>query len=180
MGNDTEPVRIGELLTRAGVLSPEEVREQLEIAGTIGQRIGQTLVQLGKLADHQLLSVVEVQSLLADGAISLDMAVGAVRLVCNDDVYLEDALKQMGASDSCAESSRLGELLRASGLVRQDELCRALSMCLTDGIPLGHALLRLKILNPRVLADALAAQKRIRAGETTIADAAHELKAERA
>jgi hypothetical protein len=179
MGDDTEPIRIGELLTRAGVLSPEEVREQLDIAATIGQRIGQTLVQLGKLTDRQLLSVVEVQSLLADGAVSLDMAVGAIRLVCDDNVCLEDALKQMGASDACAESSRLGELLLAAGLVTQEDLWRALSMCLTESIPLGHALLRLKILNPQVLADALSAQKRIRAGQTSIGEAACQLKADR-
>ncbi|HEY9870140.1 MAG TPA: hypothetical protein V6D08_13320 [Candidatus Obscuribacterales bacterium] len=175
MGNDTEPIRIGELLARAGILSPEEIREHLEIAGTIGQRLGQTLVQLGKLTDHQLLSVVEVQALLADGAVSLDMAVGAIRLVCNDGVCLDDALKQLGASDACAESSRLGELLRAAGLVTQDDLWRALSMCLTDSIPLGHALLRLKILTPQALADALSAQKRIRAGQTSISEAAREL-----
>jgi len=168
-------VKIGELLEKAGVVSENELGKRLEISNVIGQPIGQTMVQLGSLSEQQLLAVVEVQSLLLDGALSLDVAGKTVRLLCDDELSLEEALRKVGFTSRFAEGSRLGKLLIAAGLVADEDLWSALGQCLRTCSPLGHSILQLGILTPAAVADALAVQRRIRAGEITAEEGIRQL-----
>lgn len=169
-------VRIGDVLTMAGILTNDQLDDRLEIAQTIGQPLGQTLLQLGDLSKHQLRCVVHVQSLVVDGLLDQARAVDAVKLVVNQDLALEEALEQVGFANDNAWSARLGQLLVDSGVITRKRLARGLVCSTNQCCPLGHALIQLGLLNPAVLTLALSLQKDIRTGKKTRDQALQELR----
>lgn len=168
-------VRIGDVLTRAGILSDDQLDDRLEIARTIGQPLGQTLVQLGDLSKYQLRCVVTVQSLVGDGLLDQTKAVEAVKLVCREGESLEQAFTQLGFVSDTAWSARLGQLLLDARALSRKRLARGLVWSAKHCCPLGHALIQLSLLNPGVLSHALSLQKDIRTGRKTRDEAVNEL-----
>jgi hypothetical protein len=169
-------VRIGDVLTKAGVLTEAQLDDRLEIAKTIGQPIGQTLLQLGDVSKYQLRCVVQVQALVADGLLAQDPAVEVVKIVCRQNESLEDALEKVGFVSDTAWSARLGQLLLDSGMLTKKQLARGLVCSTNHCSPLGHSLIQLGLLQPSILALALALQKDIRTGRKTRDQALSELR----
>ena len=168
-------VRIGDVLTMAGILTIDELDERLEIARTIGQPLGQTLLQLGDLSKYQLRCIVQVQSLVVDGLLNQERAIDAVKIVVHDRQSLETALEAVGFTSDTAWSARLGQLLVDSGVITLKRLARGLVCSTNQCCPLGHALIQLGLLDPSLLALALDLQKDIRTGKKTRDQALQEL-----
>ncbi len=169
-------VRIGDVLTLAGILTVGQLDDRLEIAQTIGQPLGQTLIQLGDVSKYQLRCIVQVQSLVGDGLIEQDKAVDAIRIVCRDGESLEAAFAKVGFVDDTAWSARLGQLLVDSGVLTRKRLARGLVCSTKQCCPLGHSLIQLGLLQPSVLSMALSLQKDIRTGRKTRDQALTELR----
>lgn len=154
-------IKIGELLTTAGVVSPEELEEELGFARELGMPIGQVLVASGFMTKQEMLDAIQVQSLVLSGKLPPDSAVDVIRKVCTDGVALDTALESVGIGQEIAET-RLGELLMAAELLTEDELAKALVNSVEISSPLGHSLVQLKILRPEVVVAALNVQKQLR------------------
>lgn len=64
----------------AGVLSAEELKHAMELNGETGLPLGRVLVMCGYIDEKELESAVWAQSLVKDGAITLDKAREALNL----------------------------------------------------------------------------------------------------
>src|ERR1700679_3156134 len=93
MTTETTGVRLGDLLTGAGLLKPADLREAMLIAKQQGLPVGRVLIMSAYLTEHQLQAAVRAQSMLKDGLIDQETVTKALALVGAEDLSLENALK---------------------------------------------------------------------------------------
>lgn len=176
MVDNARSVRVGELLLDAKVISAEKLDDSLELSRTIGQPIGQILIQSGDISKYQLVCAVQVQSLILEGVLSRDDGVQVTAAVCHEGTDFEDALKAVGFAGRSAEGTRLGELLYAARLLSPERIRQALAVSFETAMPLGQTLVRHKFLRPQVVATALTIQRKVRNGQLTRAEAVAQLR----
>jgi len=171
------PMRIGELLIKAGILRQEDLSEAIQVAGETGLPVGRVLIMSGYLAEHELKSALQVQSLVKDGLIMEELAMKALVVVSEEGIALEQALRQVGwVRKEAAKSNKLGELLLESGVVRRDQLEEALRTSFETGLPMGRILVLTGALSDAMLAAVLNAQVLVRDGKVTREQAIQGLK----
>jgi len=156
-------VKLGDLLTGAGLLKPDDLRQAMMIAKTQGLPVGRVLIMSGYMQEAHLQGAVQAQSMLKDGLIDLETALGGLRVISKSDVSLDEALSKMGyAQPSNQVTNKLGELLLESGLVDKQQLEAALAHGQTSGLPLGRVLVVTGAVSEQLLSSALNAQILIR------------------
>lgn len=164
MTADGGPIRVGELLVQAGMLTEEQLEDRLEMARTIGQPLGQILIRSKDLNRYQLICMLQIQSSISDGAITLLQGLEAVQLVCRNGVELGEALKNVGLEIQ-SSTFKLGEILIGANLISQLQLVDALTDSLQSSLPLGQVLVQSGKVRPDVIAKALSIQKNVRGGK---------------
>lgn len=153
---------------QATVLSQEELNEQLGYSRELGMPVGQVLVASGFLTQSEMLSVIQIQSLLLSNTLQNLQAVRIIRSLCVDGTEMAEALSSEGIDPDCvAKNHRLGELLLAAELLSEEELARALLTSADISSPLGHSLVRLKIVRPELVVAALIVQRQMRSKQIT-------------
>lgn len=169
---ESKPVRLGELLTAAGVLRREDLNEAVQIATDTGQLIGKVLVMSGYLSKHALQVALNAQSLIRDSVVTPDLALVAIAIASNQEIGFEDALGQLGwVRKKEAVTAKLGELLLGAGVIEKAELDEALKKSEETGEPLGSILLKSKVIDDQVLLFALDQQAAVRDGMVSKDDA---------
>jgi hypothetical protein len=168
-------IRVGELLIEAHVVTSEKFEDSLELSKTIGQPVGQILLQSGDLSKYELICAVQVQSLILEDALTRSQGTKVIDLVCNQQLDYEEALSQVGYKPPVAWGTRLGELLFSARLLTPERLRQALACTFESAMPLGQILVRQKFLSPQVVATALTLQSKIRAGRMTREEAIKQL-----
>lgn len=163
MTSEAGGVRLGDLLTQAGLLRQEELREAMQIAKHQSLPVGRVLIMSGFLSDGQLRAAVQAQSLLKDGVIGLEIVLKALSLVGKEEMALEEAFRQLGYDFQQSQpTNKLGELLIESALVTREQLDQALQQSNTSGLPLGRILLLTGTVVEPLLSSALNAQVLVR------------------
>jgi hypothetical protein len=169
---ESKPVRLGELLTAAGVLRREDLNEAVQIANDTGQLIGKVLVMSGYLSKHALQVAVTAQSLIRDSVVTAELALVGIKVACNQEVSFEEAMEQLGwVRKPETVTAKLGELLLSAGVIGSTELNNALRTAEVTGQPLGSVLLKLKVIDDAVLLFALDQQAAVRDGVVSREDA---------
>lgn len=158
---DDEPIRLGELLVKAGVLTQDKLMQRLALARQLGLPLGQILVQSHDISRENLLAAVQFQTLALENAVPPEKAVRAVQLVAKENMTLEEAMTMMGFI-SIDVSHRLGEMLMAAGHLTEEDLAFALMTSAEIAIPLGHVLVQTGVVPPDVIGVALMIQKQVR------------------
>jgi hypothetical protein len=176
MEADLKSIRIGELFTRAGILTSEELDQRLNVAKKTHQPLGRALVNAGDLTSYQLLGSVQVQSLLLDGLLNLASAVKAVELIGKQDVSYDDALKQIGFVADEFLTCKLGEMLVESGVISQIDLFRALSRSFETCMPMGVSLVEKDVVSQTVIDSALELQTAVRNSKLARKEAIEQLR----
>lgn len=180
MIQDAALIPIGELLTRAGILTLETLNDALEKARERSLPLGKVLVMLGYIKQRELKAAVEAQSLINDGMLSLELAASALTLVSKNDLKLPEALGQLGwKKQKTGATNRLGELLVEAEAVTWEQLDEALKTSTETGLPVGRVLVFRKYIANEVLLACLTAQKLIREGVINRDQAVQGLKAVR-
>jgi hypothetical protein len=155
-------IRIGQLLTGAGVLSEAQIDEALEKAERQGEPLGQILVHSGKICDEKLRIVIEIQALVRDSQIPYETALKALAKTTKF-AELPDILTELGHSTLATEqTNRLGDLLVSAGIITTDELERALKLGQSAGLPIGHIIMALGLAWRELLETALCLQQDLR------------------
>jgi hypothetical protein len=163
MANENPGLRLGDLLTNAGLLKPADLREAMLIARQQQLPVGRVLIMSGYLSEGQLQSAVQAQSMVKDGLIDFEGAIQALNYVATDHVPLEEALNRMGWSQNSAQiTNKLGEFLVEAGLVAAPDVQYALGQCQEIGLPLGRVLVVTGYLTEEMLTNALNAQVLVR------------------
>ncbi len=157
------PVRLGDLLTGAGLLKAEDLRQAMLIAKTQSLPVGRVLIMSGFIIEPHLQAAVQAQSMLKDGLIDLETALGSLRVISRDSLSLDQALSKMGWSQPVNQvTNKLGELLIEAGLVSRAQLEAALVQGDSTGLPLGRVLVTNGWLSEQLLSSALNAQILVR------------------
>ena len=125
-------MRLGELLTRAGLLARARLDAALDRQATHNGKLGALLVELGLIEEAELYSVLALQSSLHQAA-------------------AEDVILFLRA--------RLGDILLGAAAVTDEQLLRALLQQETSGEPLGEILVRQGAISLAVREGALGFQR---------------------
>lgn len=172
------PVRLGDLLTSAGLLKAEELRQAMLIAKSQGLPVGRVIIMSGFMSEPHLQAAVQCQSLLKDGMFNTETAVTALRTLARENCTLDEALVKLGIQQG-GQTNKLGELLIEAGLVTKEQLESSLLHGKTSGLPLGRVLVVTGIISEQLLASALNAQILIRDKRVEREQAISSLKAAR-
>jgi hypothetical protein len=132
------PLRLGELLTRAGLLEHQALDAALSRQAARRVRLGELLVEMGLVERDELPALLELQASLREGGAALG----------------EQAL---------AERLRIGRLLVEAGVVDQATLEDALGRSRSTGRKLGETLVELGAIPSAVLQRFLERQRRLTA-----------------
>jgi len=174
--SEVKPVRVGEMLTRAGILRKLDLDEACAIAEETGQMIGKVLIMSGFITKEDLQAAVEAQALVRDGHLELELSFVALSAASRNHITLDQALDQLGWHPQLTmPSARLGELLLASGAVSPEQLSRALDEVRETINPLGGVLISMGVIDEQLLKQALDVQTEIRSGKVTKPDGIHRL-----
>lgn len=166
-----ENVRVGELLTRAGILREQDLNEAIQIASDTGQMIGKVLIMSGYITKEDLQNAVEAQSLVRDCQLELSFAILTIATCAREKLTFTQALDQLGWHPHEGKpTARLGELLLASNIITSEQLDRGLEEMRENIVPLGGVLVKQGAISRTLLADALGIQENIRAGKLTKTD----------
>lgn len=172
------PVRLGDLLTGAGLLKAEDLRQAMIIAKTQSLPVGRVLIMSGFIIEPHLQAAVQAQSMLKDGLIDLETALGSLRVISRDGVKLDQALSKMGWAQPVNQvTNKLGELLIEAGIVTRQQLDSALAQGESTKLPLGRVLVINGMLSEQLLSSALNAQILVRDKRVTREQAISSLKA---
>jgi hypothetical protein len=178
MVGDRSNQLLGELLTEAGLIQIDDLREAANIARGQNLPIGKVLVMSGYISKELLHAAVEIQSRLKDNLINYEIALKALSVVSKTNCSLEEALKQLGLElPGVLDSTtyRLGALLLGSSLISQADYDVALSESQRNGLPLGRVLTNLSILSEKTIDSALEVQKLLRIGQISKEEAIQNL-----
>lgn len=158
-------IQIGQLLTRAGLLTSEMLDNALNRARERDLPIGTILLTMGCLRQRELRAAVEAQSMVNDGLISSDLAADALARAAADGCTFDQAMKALGLqSKTSAGTNRLGQLLVDAGYISDTQLAECLTTSLETGLPLGRVLTFKRMLTDDLLLSSLKAQRMIREG----------------
>jgi hypothetical protein len=167
--------KVGELLTRAGVLRKQDLQEAISIAQDTGQMIGKVLIMSGFITKEDLAAAVEAQSMVRDGVLEPELAILGLSTCSREQILLEQALDQLGWHPQNKPTAKLGELLIASGNINIDHLSRALDEMRESVRPLGSLLVEWKLISREILQEALNVQTEIRDGKMSKPDGVQRL-----
>lgn len=170
-----EPIKIGELLVRAGVITEGKLNQRLDLARQLGLPLGQILMQSNDVDKEQLINCIHVQSLVLEGLITLETGVELIRKISKKSMTLEDAIAEAGLGDQHL-THRLGELLLAAGCISEESLAWSLLTSGELGVPLGHVLIQTGVVQPDIVGIALTTQRQIRMKIMTVEEAVDRLK----
>lgn len=172
------PVRLGDLLTSAGLLKAEELRQAMLIAKSQSLPVGRVIIMSGFMSEQHLQAAVQCQSLLKDGLLNTENAVAALRTLYRENCSLDEALHKLGIQQG-GQTNKLGELLIEAGLLTKEQLESSLLHGQTSGLPLGRVLVVTGILTEQMLASVLNAQILVRDKRVDREQAISSLKAAR-
>ncbi|MDR3614603.1 MAG: hypothetical protein P4L53_13670 [Candidatus Obscuribacterales bacterium] len=178
MATENPSLRLGDLLTSAGLLKPTDLREAMMIARQQQLPVGRVLIMNGYLSEGQLQSAVQAQSMVKDSIIDLDTAVEALDLVATEHITLDESLIRMGwTMNTQVITNKLGEFLVEAELVAPADIHYALEQCREIGLPLGRVLVVTGYLTEEMLTNSLNAQVLVRDGRLSREQAVHGLRA---
>ncbi|MCW5824620.1 MAG: hypothetical protein KIT34_17610 [Cyanobacteria bacterium TGS_CYA1] len=163
MSENASQVKLGDLLTRAGLLTVDQLKEGMLIAKQQSIPVGRVLIMAGFITEPNLQAAVQAQSMVKDSLIDLDTVLKGLTLANQKGISLDDALSQTGWKEQAGGlTNKLGELLIDAGLLTKENLDSGLAQSKLAGLPLGRVLVTYGIITEQILAAALNAQILIR------------------
>lgn len=154
-------IRLGDLITRAGLLPQAELRSVIERARDNNEHLGQILIREGHLAPAGLRALIAAQAAVRDASCDVFTAVRAVKTCIKTNCTFDSAVKAAKAA-----TNKLGELLVEAGALSQETLNSSIAASNESGLPLGRVLLTRREITENLLEAALELQVRVRDGMT--------------
>lgn len=156
-------IRLGEICLQAGMLTQDQLQEAIRHSKGKRLQIGQILVMCGFLTPRDLQSVLQAQSMIRDKSIDFNLAIRCLKIAFKMGSTFGEVLdNHEEAPARKAPTGRLGELLLEAGVLRWDQLSKAMEQSLQTGLPLGRMLVLHQVLTDAVLNSVLDIQVRLR------------------
>lgn len=163
MSEKNSPIKIGELLVKAGTVTKKDLDDATITAGETGLPIGRVLIMAGFITDPMLQAAVQAQSLIKDDQVELQIALKALKAVSTIETSFEEALLNEGwKRKKNKPTAKLGELLQKAEIISEVQLDEALKTAQETGLPLGRILVLTQCVSGETLSAALTAQILVR------------------
>lgn len=154
--------KLGELLTEAGLVDPDELSATMERSVNTGMPLGRMLV-LNKVMSSELLQkALDIQVRLRDEIITREEALEQLRVAAGLDGSAGEAAP---APEKKKPVVRLGELLVMSGILTEADVMDALEWGLANQQPIGNVLVNQEMISKELLDAALFIQDAVREGK---------------
>ncbi|MCC7528074.1 MAG: tetratricopeptide repeat protein [Candidatus Melainabacteria bacterium] len=156
-------IRLGEICLQAGMLTQDQLQEAIRHSKGKRLQIGQILVMCGFLTPRDLQSVLQAQSMIRDKSIDFNLAIRCLKIAFKMGSTFGEVLdNHEEAPARKAPTGRLGELLLEAGVLRWEQLSKAMEQSLQTGLPLGRMLVLHQVMTDAVLNAVLDIQVRLR------------------
>jgi hypothetical protein len=145
-------VKLGELLVLSGLVNEGDLMTALEMGLIREVPIGQMLVESGFISKRILDTALKLQEIVSSHSLSALKAAEALREVATRHVSLARAISELdlGVSET-RERVRLGEMLKAAGIVSDTEIKKALRDARRNSALLGKILLVTGVIDDQTL-----------------------------
>lgn len=156
-------IRLGEICLQAGMLTQDQLQEAIRHSKGKRLQIGQILVMCGFLTPRDLQSVLQAQSMIRDKSIDFNLAIRCLKIAFKMGSTFGEVLdNHEDAPARKAPTGRLGELLLEAGVLKWEQLSKAMEQSLQTGLPLGRMLVLHQVMTEAVLNSVLDIQVRLR------------------
>lgn len=135
----------GTLVLSTGIISPQQLEEAKKTSKNLNVPLERSLVMLDMMSGFLLGLVQEANELVANGTVSLDLAVRALRLARQHNMKLKDAIGVLGQVHKKTGrvqtiTTPVTELLLASNMITMEQIGRAVSQAQDSGMQTGRIL----------------------------------------
>jgi hypothetical protein len=174
IGRPRNPSRIGDLLTRVGLIKQSQLEEALILARRTATPVGRILLMTGSLKESDLQDVLHAQHMVRAGQLPYEIAIRALYIVKSNRIAFDEAVRMSGWKlEEEVQLSELAELLRKAEVVSESQLKSAQTRSEQMNLPLGRTLVLMGLVSPSVMASALNAQVLLRQNEISNEEAVH-------
>jgi len=161
-------VKLGELLSKSGFVTPAQLDSALEQSKTTGLPLGRLLLMSGTISESLLTAALNAQIFVRDGRITKEQAVEGLKGVKRRQVPIEVSLAEKGFyAMPDRPTIRLGELLVQANVISNVEVMNAIEIGLINDKQMGQILLELDRIDGRMLNYALNLQGQVEQGLLT-------------
>ncbi|HEY9785389.1 MAG TPA: hypothetical protein V6D17_08310 [Candidatus Obscuribacterales bacterium] len=168
-GSQAPPIKIGELLVAAQLISQENLDDSMALAMKMHLPLGRIFAMNGYLTEEMLQTGIEICSLIREGKLTVESGVKALELIKFQGLALSDAVGRVSALPSVGgvHASQLGDILRESAAANSAQIETGIIQSLDAAIPLGQALIWTGVITPSLLKSALVGLQLIKEGKAT-------------
>ncbi|MCA9805689.1 MAG: hypothetical protein KC777_27145 [Cyanobacteria bacterium HKST-UBA02] len=165
---DQERIRVGELLSQAGLVTESDKVSAIERGLVENQPVGQVLVQQGMISPTALDESLKLQNLVNEGKINTLQAAEILRQANNRGVPVEVVMNEKSArQEEVGSINRIMWLIRQAEILNPEELARAESLGSQLGISLGEVIISKDLIEQRLIDSAMQGQKLVDSGIIT-------------
>lgn len=158
-----ETIRVGDLLTSAGIVTEGDKITAVEVGLETNQLIGEVLVQSGMISNATLEESLKLQELVAQGDLTGVQAADILRTAHNKGLTIRDVLQdKLKQKEDVERANTVIDLLQRSGVVPPDELSKAHALTKQLNVTLGEVLLTSNIITKELIDSAIQSQELIR------------------
>jgi hypothetical protein len=170
------------LIQGTGAVAQDKLEEALRTAKNLNCPLQRALSMLGYASDHSLKSILEAQTEITEGRISLDTAVKALRFAKQNNLEFDEAvnvLTSVHKKTMVAPSitNTLTNLLLDANMITREQLGSALQRSLSSGMTIGRLLVLNRDLSSWMMIASLNALLLVRDQKIVVDDAINGLQA---
>jgi len=152
IGKQNVENKVGELMSAAGIISPQQLNRGIYDGLNTGLPLGMVLVEKGIILPQVLEWCLDAQGLINSGAISQEQAAHGVRTARLQRTDLKTALANMGLPDNLLRREfNIGELLLTANSVTETQLLAARELAMATNKPLENVLLQCGVVSEAII-----------------------------
>src|SRR6185369_9530004 len=95
MSDESQAIRVGELLKEAGLISYEDLHEAEQVSRRLQQPFGRTLMMSGCVSQAMLQAALEAQEFIQQGLINNEIACQGLQLAKSAKLGFKEALERL-------------------------------------------------------------------------------------
>lgn len=158
-------IKLGELLVLSGLVSQEEILGAVEESIVKEKNLGEVLLRLQLLSEQNLEDALKLQEMAEQEKLSAVQAVEILRQIKSSNQTLSCVLAQsLPARLERKENMQLGELLKLTGWITDEEIDEAAGLAIRNSNLLGRMLVAFGFIDETMLYNALRCQFLLREG----------------
>jgi hypothetical protein len=164
-------IRLGELLMLSGILNESDIMNALEHGLTSNKPLGDVLLDLGLVTRQILDLALEMQHAVCTGSLNIHAATDALHYIASTGKKPQTQDGSWHAALGVRESIRLGELLKMSGFIEDDDIKQAIDLSNRYPSLIGKMLVVSGAIDEATLLSALRCQFLLRNGHVSLDNA---------